>query len=136
MNQNESIGSCYDRRLTNEDHPINLKSQQIAIISHHRQHRPLTVVGCQHCSPPYSLLTMVASCFIRRAVKPLRFAGPKHASIRNFSFTFNGAKTLDEIIHKDLLQDKTGAEVADVWYSYHESKVRTDAFSDFLHALQ
>jgi hypothetical protein len=53
----------------------------------------------------------------------------KHATTRNFSFTFTGPRTLDEIIKKDLVEEKTGAEVADVWYSYHESKVSVDASS-------
>jgi hypothetical protein len=66
---------------------------------------------------------------LRRAVRPLRFVAQKHATTRNFSFTFAGPRTLDEIIKKDLVEDKTGAEVADVWYSYHESKVSVDASS-------
>jgi hypothetical protein len=65
---------------------------------------------------------MATSCLLRRAVKPLRFVAQKYATIRNFSFTFAGPRNLDEIIKKDLVEDKTGAEVADVWYSYHESK--------------
>jgi hypothetical protein len=62
-------------------------------------------------------------------VKPLRFVAQKHATTRNFSFTFAGPRTLDEIIKKDLMEDKTGTEVADVWYSYHETKVSVDASS-------
>jgi hypothetical protein len=69
---------------------------------------------------------MIASCLLRRAVKPLRFVAQKHVTTRNFSFTFAGPRTLDEIIKKDLMEDKTGTEVADVWYSYHESKVSVD----------
>jgi hypothetical protein len=42
--------------------------------------------------------------------------------LRNFSFSFAGARTLDEIVKKDKLKGKTAAEVCDVWYSYHESK--------------
>lgn len=44
---------------------------------------------------------------------------------RNFSFTFAGPRSLEEIIKKDLVQNKTSGEVTDIWYSYHESKVRT-----------
>jgi hypothetical protein len=69
---------------------------------------------------------MIASRLLQRAVKPLRFVAQKHVTTRNFSFTFAGPRTLDEIIKKDLVEDKTGTEVADVWYSYHESKVSVD----------
>lgn len=74
----------------------------------------------------------MASCLLRRAVKPLRFVAQKHATTRNFSFTFAGPRTLDEIIKKDLVEDKTGAEVADVWFSYHESKVRVGTLSSVI----
>jgi hypothetical protein len=69
---------------------------------------------------------MAASCLLRRAVNPLRSLSQKHATVRKFSFTFAGPRTLDEIIKKDLVEDKTGAEVADVWYTYHETKVRIE----------
>lgn len=42
---------------------------------------------------------------------------------RNFSFSFVGPKTLDDVIKKELVTEKSGAEVADIWYSYHENKV-------------
>jgi ATP synthase F1 complex assembly factor 1 len=41
---------------------------------------------------------------------------------RNFSFSFVGPKTLDDVIKKELVAEKSGAEVADIWYSYHENK--------------
>lgn len=41
---------------------------------------------------------------------------------RNFSFSFAGARKLDEIVKKELLEDKTAAEVSDIWYSYHEER--------------
>ena len=43
---------------------------------------------------------------------------------RQFSFSFAGPKKLEDIIKKDLVEDKTGAEVADIWHQYHENKVR------------
>ena len=43
-------------------------------------------------------------------------------SVRNLSFVFAGARKLDEIIKKDMLKDKTAAEVSDIWYSYHEER--------------
>ena len=42
---------------------------------------------------------------------------------RQLSFSFAGPKALDDIIKKDLLESKTGAEIADIWYSYHETRV-------------
>ena len=43
---------------------------------------------------------------------------------RFFSFNFAGPKTLDDILKKELVEDKSATEVADIWYSYHENKVR------------
>jgi len=42
--------------------------------------------------------------------------------VRNLSFSFAGARNLDEIVKKDLLEGKTAAEVSDIWYSYHEER--------------
>ena len=39
------------------------------------------------------------------------------------SFNFAGAKSLNEIMKTELIQDKSKTEIADLWYSYHESKV-------------
>jgi hypothetical protein len=44
--------------------------------------------------------------------------------IRNFSFTFAGPRHLDDIVKKDLLEDKNSADIAEIWCSYHEEKVR------------
>jgi hypothetical protein len=41
---------------------------------------------------------------------------------RYLSFSFAGPKTLDDILKKDLTSDKSGTEVADIWFSYHETK--------------
>lgn len=41
---------------------------------------------------------------------------------RQFSFSFAGPRVLDEIIKKSMLETKTGAEIADIWYTYHESR--------------
>ena len=40
------------------------------------------------------------------------------------SFTFAGPRSLDDIIKKDMLQDKTLDEIAEIWHAYHQSKVR------------
>jgi len=45
-------------------------------------------------------------------------------AVRNLSFSFAGPRRLDEIIKKELVKDKSGAEVAEIWYKYHEEKVR------------
>lgn len=43
---------------------------------------------------------------------------------RYLSFTFVGPRKLDELIAKEKLTEKTGAEIADIWFTYHEEKVR------------
>jgi hypothetical protein len=40
---------------------------------------------------------------------------------RSFSFIFTGRR-LEDILKKELIQDKTSTEVADLWYTYHENK--------------
>ena len=40
------------------------------------------------------------------------------------SFTFAGARKLDDIIKKEMLADKSASEISDLWTAYHESKVR------------
>jgi ATP synthase mitochondrial F1 complex assembly factor 1 len=41
---------------------------------------------------------------------------------RSMSFIFTGRR-LEDILKKELVQDKTPTEVADLWYTYHESKI-------------
>ena len=41
---------------------------------------------------------------------------------RYLSFTFAGPRQLEEILKKDMVQDKSGTEVSDLWYSYHDQK--------------
>ena len=43
---------------------------------------------------------------------------------RYLSFSFAGPRTLEEIIKKELIESKTAAEIEDIWFTYHESKVR------------
>lgn len=38
------------------------------------------------------------------------------------SFTFAGPRNLDDIVKKELLENKTSDEIADIWYTYHETK--------------
>ena len=40
------------------------------------------------------------------------------------SFTFAGPRNLDDIVKKELLQNKTSAEIADIWYTYHKTKAQ------------
>ena len=63
-----------------------------------------------------------------RALRPLcrssnatRFA--LLGSARHLSFSFAGPKKLDDVLKKELVQDKSGTELADIWYTYHEGKV-------------
>ncbi|KAG7369847.1 ATP11 protein [Nitzschia inconspicua] len=50
------------------------------------------------------------------------FAATTSSSRRNLSFSFAGPKTLDDILKKDLVKDKTPTEISDLWYTYHEGK--------------
>lgn len=50
-------------------------------------------------------------------------------SSRTLSFSFAGPQKLDEVLKKDLVEDKTGSEVADLWKSYHKGKVRVKSHS-------
>lgn len=43
---------------------------------------------------------------------------------RNLSFSFAGPRQLDEILKKDMVIDKSASEVSDLWFAYHDSKVR------------
>ena len=43
---------------------------------------------------------------------------------RLFSFNFAGPRRLEDILKKELVEDKSATEVADMWYTYHENKVR------------
>ena len=43
---------------------------------------------------------------------------------RSFSFNFAGPKKLHDILKKELVEDKSKTEIADLWYKYHEGKVR------------
>jgi hypothetical protein len=47
-------------------------------------------------------------------------------SKRCFSFGFVGPRSLEEILKKDMIKDKTPTEVADIWYTYHEQKVKKE----------
>ena len=53
---------------------------------------------------------------------------PPVVATRQFSFTFAGPRALDDIIKKELLENKTGAEIADIWYTYHEARVSMRTF--------
>lgn len=65
----------------------------------------------------------------------IRFARPRGlpstTQRRHLSFTFAGPRVLDEIIKKDILEVKTGAEIADIWYTYHEARVSEEVMAWF-----
>lgn len=44
------------------------------------------------------------------------------SSRRHFSFTFAGARKLQDIIKKERFEGKTAAQVSDIWYTYHEER--------------
>ena len=64
------------------------------------------------------------------AKNSLRFLpGPTNGTVtsptrRHLSFSFTGPKKLDDIVEKDTLENKDGEEISDIWYTYHESRVR------------
>jgi hypothetical protein len=51
---------------------------------------------------------------------------------RLFSFNFAGPRRLEDILKKELVEDKSATEVADIWYTYHENKVRMCACFGFI----
>ena len=57
----------------------------------------------------------------RQLQRPATVAG---GADRLFSFSFVGPKSLEEVLKKELVQDKSATEVADIWFTYHETKVR------------
>lgn len=56
------------------------------------------------------------------------------AAERWFSFNFAGPKQLDDILKKDLVEDKSATDVADIWYTYHENKVSVRGVGDWLYS--
>ena len=52
-------------------------------------------------------------------------AATPHQSLarRHLSFSFAGARKLDDLIKKELLEEKSASEIEDIWYTYHEGKV-------------
>lgn len=44
------------------------------------------------------------------------------------SFSFAGPRKLNDILKQDMIADKTGAEVSELWHLYHESKVSWISF--------
>jgi hypothetical protein len=75
-----------------------------------------------------SRLLTTRSCLLVQARNSLRRlqggGGTTTRTRRNMSFNFTGAKTLNEILKTELIQDKSKTEIADLWYTYHENKVR------------
>jgi len=66
----------------------------------------------------------------------------QHCNIRRelSGFSFAGPRNLNEIMKTELLENKTKAEISDIWMSYHESKERVHGTvlkgSDGLKVLQ
>ena len=48
----------------------------------------------------------------------------RFAQRRCLSFNFAGPRSLNDILKKELVADKTANEVADLWLGFHEAKVR------------
>lgn len=45
--------------------------------------------------------------------------------IRSFTYSFAGPKKLEDLLKKDIIDGKTGDEITDIWYTYHEEKSNT-----------
>lgn len=59
----------------------------------------------------------------RVATKTLKSIGLSIQTCRTMSsLTFAGLRSLNDIVKKELLENKTPAEIADIWYTYHETK--------------
>ena len=43
---------------------------------------------------------------------------------RDFTFSFAGPRKLNDILKLDSIKDKSGTDIEDMWYRYHETKVR------------
>ena len=50
---------------------------------------------------------------------------------RYLSFSFVGPKTLDDIMKKDKMVGKSASELSDLWFAYHDSKVRSAIYFTF-----
>ncbi|KAL3922971.1 MAG: hypothetical protein SGILL_001919 [Bacillariaceae sp.] len=64
--------------------------------------------------------SLVASPLFKATARPE--ISPTMVQARCFSFSFAGPKVLDDILKKDLVDDKSATEISDMWYSYHEGK--------------
>ena len=51
---------------------------------------------------------------------------------RSLSFSFAGPRALKDIMKKELLDTKTTAEIADIWYTYHEARVSPTMVDGFV----
>ena len=85
-------------------------------------------------------LKMKSYAIARMGPSWLKFNGPTshhrlRISKRFMSFTFAGPRKLDELIKKDAFDGKTSSEVKDIWYSYHEEKVRLLDIISGLHKI-
>uniref|UniRef100_A0A7S1UVE6 ATP synthase mitochondrial F1 complex assembly factor 1 n=1 Tax=Grammatophora oceanica TaxID=210454 RepID=A0A7S1UVE6_9STRA len=49
---------------------------------------------------------------------------PSHVSrsSRSLSFSFAGPRKLNDIVKKELIDEKTSSEIADIWLTFHETK--------------
>ena len=60
---------------------------------------------------------------IRPILQPLKSSTTQR--VRTMSgFSFAGAKNLEDILKLDLIEDKSKAEVSDIWLTYHEERER------------
>ena len=65
-----------------------------------------------------SLKVIITMLSLSKWIRP----GLQVAGKRYMSFSFAGPRTLNEIMKKEMVEDKKGNEVSDIWFSYHDSK--------------
>lgn len=76
----------------------------------------------------------MAFCFIRTCTRSKGSIGRalKHLNItvskRSFTFSYNGPRKLDDLMKTEAIEGKTSIELADIWYTYHEEKVRRNIY--------
>eukprot|EP00934_Nitzschia_sp_Nitz4_P001343 Nitzschia sp. Nitz4//scaffold174_size87051//10180//11038//NITZ4_005100-RA/size87051-augustus-gene-0.54-mRNA-1//1//CDS//3329538845//1343//frame0 len=73
---------------------------------------------------------MFCTSFLRattkiQALKPVA----NTVATRSLSFTFAGPRKLDDILKKELVEDKSSEDITDLWYTYHENQEKSIGLS-------
>lgn len=69
------------------------------------------------------MLTEHTDSMFHVATRTLKRSGSSMQTCHTMSsLTFSSLRNLNDIVKKELLENKTPAEIADIWYTYHETK--------------